>query len=716
MTSDPFALVGYVKEPSYRPGDRVEVKVSSVAAGTARLVRLRHGDTNPEGPGLVTEPVAGVEATFDEGVQDIHTGSWGLASGVGIAKPLDGFTLAVWVWPTLHTDGSTVLSLESGDVAVSVVVDDEGRIGVHRRSAAGTATDYSDVFLRLRRWQLVAVSMDVADGTAELRLHDAGIVEHERLELPGLSAPAPPVDLLLAARRDAAADPTGHYDGKLEAPRLFVGAFGQEDFASLVAGGSAVEPVWAPDLGADQRSVTAPDTAGIGDVRLFGMPTRGVTGRRWRGQVESWTEAPELYAAIHFHSDDVEDVGWATSLVLELPGDLESGFYAAHLEAGGVEDHVPFVVSRSEQSKRAPLAVLVPTLTYLAYANEPVFEPHVPVLRTRGDDYATENSLVSQYNWHRDGSGVAFASWRRPLLNLRPDYRYWLTGFPHGIGADLYLLHWLDSQGIRYDLVTDHQLHADSIDALAEYPVLVTGSHPEYWTVRMLETLEAYQQRGGRIAYLGGNGLAALVAVHGEKPHVSEMRRRRDSVGLWDADAGESYFASDGHLGGTTRHQPLRGRELIGLDISGMGFAEGRPYERTPDAEDPRVSFLFDGVGPGSIGDFGLMMGGAAGYEVDSADKRSGTPPHALVVATCVTVPPFYAKTEQRGEARADMVFFETPAGGAVFSVGSITWTGALSHNGGDNEVAAITANALRRFLDPDPFPYSRNLRGSEQA
>lgn len=715
MTSDPFALVGYVEAPSYRPGDRIEVKVSSAAAGTAHLVRLRHGDTNPDGPGLLTEPIPGVEAPFDEGLQDVHTGSWGLSSGVRIAEPLDRFTLAVWVWPTVHTAGSTLLSLEDDSTAVSIVVDDEGRIGVARRSATGSGTDYSDVFLRLRRWQLVAVSIDTVVGSAEVRLHDAGILEHERLALPGIAAPAAPVDLVLAARRDERGDPTGHYDGKLEAPRLFARAFANEDFAALVAGAVA-DAVWAPDLGADQRSVSAPDTAGVGAVRLFGMPTRGVTGRRWRGQVESWTEAPELYAAIHFHSDDVEDAGWATSLILELPDDLESGLYAAHLQADGVEDHVPFVVSRSEDSERAPLAVLVPTLTYLAYANEPVFEPHVPLIRTRGDDYASENSLVSQYNWHRDGSGVAFASWRRPLLNLRPDYRYWLTGFPHGLGADLYLLHWLDAQGIRYDLVTDHQLHAEGIGALVEYPVLVTGSHPEYWTVRMLEALEAYQQKGGRIAYLGGNGLAALVAVHGEKPHVSEMRRRRDSVGLWDADAGESYFASDGHLGGTTRHQPLRGRELIGLDISGMGFAEGRPYERTPDAADPRVSFLFEGVGEGSIGDFGLMMGGAAGYEVDSADKRSGTPPHALVVASCVTVPPHYVQTEQRGESRADMVFFETPAGGAVFSVGSITWTGALSHNGGDNEVATITANALRRFLDPAPFPYSRNLRGSEQA
>jgi N,N-dimethylformamidase len=53
---------------------------------------------------------------------------------------------------------------------------------------------------------------------------------------------------------------------------------------------------------------------------------------------------------------------------------------------------------------------------------------------------------------------------------------------------------------------------------------------------------------------------------------------------------------------------------------------------------------------------------------------------------------------------RADMVLFETPAGGAVWSTGSITYIGSLLWRGGDNNVARITANVLRRFLDPTPF------------
>jgi N,N-dimethylformamidase len=36
--------------------------------------------------------------------------------------------------------------------------------------------------------------------------------------------------------------------------------------------------------------------------------------------------------------------------------------------------------------------------------------------------------------------------------------------------------------------------------------------------------------------------------------------------------------------------------------------------------------------------------------------------------------------------------------------VGSIAWIGSLSWNGFDNNVAKLTGNVLRRFLDPAPF------------
>ena len=60
----------------------------------------------------------------------------------------------------------------------------------------------------------------------------------------------------------------------------------------------------------------------------------------------------------------------------------------------------------------------------------------------------------------------------------------------------------------------------------------------------------------------------------------------------------------------------------------------------------------------------------------------------------------------QGSRVRADMTFFETPAGGAVFSTGSIGYAGALAHNDYNNDICTITTNVLRRFVDDKPFEY----------
>ena len=48
---------------------------------------------------------------------------------------------------------------------------------------------------------------------------------------------------------------------------------------------------------------------------------------------------------------------------------------------------------------------------------------------------------------------------------------------------------------------------------------------------------------------------------------------------------------------------------------------------------------------------------------------------------------------------RADMIYFEVPGGGKVFSVGSITFCGSLPWNGGNNDISQLVENVLREFL-----------------
>ena len=233
----------------------------------------------------------------------------------------------------------------------------------------------------------------------------------------------------------------------------------------------------------------------------------------------------------------------------------------------------------------------------------------------------------------------------------------------------------------------------------------------------MLDALEAYLGQGGRLMYLGGNGFYWRTAFHDTLTGVIEVRRGETGTRTWEAHPAEMHLSFTGELGGLWRSSGRAPQRLVGVGFASEGFDANSYLLRTPASRDPRAAFIFEGVGPDErIGDFG-SLGGAAGLELDIADERLGTPPHALVVASSDEHSNVYAVTPEEmisaqpgtdgiehPKVRADVTFFETPRGGAVFSTGSIAWPSALAHNGYDNNVARITGNVLRRFLDPKPI------------
>jgi len=51
-------------------------------------------------------------------------------------------------------------------------------------------------------------------------------------------------------------------------------------------------------------------------------------------------------------------------------------------------------------------------------------------------------------------------------------------------------------------------------------------------------------------------------------------------------------------------------------------------------------------------------------------------------------------------------VYFANSNGGAVFSTGSISWCGSLSHSAYDNNVSRVTDNVLRQFAKDERPPW----------
>ena len=97
---------------------------------------------------------------------------------------------------------------------------------------------------------------------------------------------------------------------------------------------------------------------------------------------------------------------------------------------------------------------------------------------------------------------------------------------------------------------------------------------------------------------------------------------------------------------------------------------------------------------------------------MDRADHRLGTPPNAVILATSESPQNHFKLVPEEmltndttipGDSheelvRADMIYFDCPGGGAVFSVGSITFCGSLSHDNYDNNISRIMENVIRRF------------------
>jgi N,N-dimethylformamidase len=232
----------------------------------------------------------------------------------------------------------------------------------------------------------------------------------------------------------------------------------------------------------------------------------------------------------------------------------------------------------------------------------------------------------------------------------------------------------------------------------------------------MLDAIRDYVGGGGRLAYLGGNGFCHRVAFDPDSLATVEVRRWGGAD--WQAAPGEHFLSVSGELGGMWRSLGRPPHELAGCGYIAEGFDSCSHYRRSADSFDSRAEWVFEGIGPDElIGDFGLVGEGAAGLELDAYDPSLGSPAEALVLAssedhtltymlTDGTLPNPASSGAESPRVRADIVYYVTPANGAVFSVGSIAWCGSLWSNRGQNNVARITENVLRRFSGDGPLPW----------
>jgi len=760
-------VTGYANQWSTEAGSSIEFMVNCDGPDTYRadILKVICGDLNPNGPGyqeeLVETPINGHHTGRH---QKVHTGSH---IEIPHRSPLtlgDQFTLQAMVYPTLPRDGPTTETVDrqgiltkwsevlDGGYGLFVGPDGELEFQIKDESGASASVSSGEPLTR-SMWHFVAATVD--DG--EVILYQEALPESERDVLPpdeeGRNSVEQTIDItspgdtevpvLMAAYATDNGRATGHFSGKIDQPRIADRVLDEPELKTLIGtptGNTAPEGVVAAwDFSAEITSdgINPPDAiTDVGPNSLHGkshqLPTRAVTGYNWTGETTHYVHAPDQYGAIHFHEDDLADAGWDVDIEWDVPAQQESGVYALRLRTDDDEYYIPFYVRPPRGTSTANIAFLAPTNSYLAYANcrDPATVSGWPNIENSygsvtwwdehdlalvGHDYG-----LSCYDEHSDGSGSMYSSRLRPILSMSPKVMHW-GGNPshlHSYNADTHLIHWLEEFGYDYDVITDEDVEAEGTALLERYNVILTGNQPEYTSSTEWDAIREYQDTGGRIMYLGGNGFYWPVAHHPEIPQIIEVRRNGFGSGSWVTKPGEEFMSFDGQKGGIWRRRNQQPQKLVGIGFCAQWEPRGTHYRRNSASYEDEVAFVFDGVDGDTFGNFGYLAGGAAGQELDRYDTELGSPEHAYVLASSedhskyvrqvreeLTVTERLVHGRMNPRVRADMVYYKTNDGGGVFSVGSMSWIGSLGYNGCDNAVSKITENVLDRFKSDGDLP-----------
>jgi hypothetical protein len=357
-----------------------------------------------------------------------------------------------------------------------------------------------------------------------------------------------------------------------------------------------------------------------------------------------------------------------------------SGLYYFHAHtAKGAEFSFPWVVA--PQRPAAATAVLASNITWNAYNNfggrsnyiNPDKLPPTPTVNARLELKRYTDPDAITY----DTEDYAPLSFERPEPINHIDAHTEITdpiegrAACHIAPAEWRLLGWLEQGHFDYDYYAETQLHDGTLD-LDAYKVLIISTHPEYWSREMYFRVKSWvHDRGGRLMYLGGNGLNCEAEFVDPTTVIYHN--------------GDGRVLKQGGLESRFHMRVESEANLLGVVFTDTGIMTGAPY-RVLDA----AHWAFEGTGLNHgdlFGQASLHMrcpGGASGHETDKVSASS--PKNVLR----------FAKGTNIDEGGAELALYDTPSGGAVFSAGSIAWPSSILLDGC---VSRITANVLKRFL-----------------
>jgi hypothetical protein len=436
--------------------------------------------------------------------------------------------------------------------------------------------------------------------------------------------------------------------------------------------------------------------------------------------------------------DDVVEngCGWPVALTIDIGADWPSGFYLVRLSSADEMTETFFVLRAAKAVSKILWVIETNTWNAYNYFGGASTDP------TGGDVYA---------------GGAPRVSFQRPLprgfLSL-PDSEHRLAtvgvvdkDVPYFIWAETQGLtgwtgaaswahwgcrfsDWLEDQSIEVDLAVNSDL-VDFPELLADYRLVVSVGHDEYWSWEMRDAIEGFVARGGNVAFFSGNvaywqvrlenGGEQMVAfktnVEGDPVIGTDDERR--NTGMWSnwrtrrpenqmtglsftrggyaRFAGATPASSGGYSIYRHRHWALAGTalaygdllggssSLVGFECDGCLFQMEYGLPRPTGEDGTPANFEIIAMAPVTL------------WSRETAPEGlfpDGELPDVELVAEQVAGAHDAQTVEKFVHGHAMMGSYTSPAGGTVFSAGTTDWAYALR----DSQVSRITRNVLEKL------------------
>ena len=547
----------YTDKPGYAPGETIKIHGSAPYGQKGeiimRLVRVSKGwpELARTGKLIATNQVSRI-------------GSFLEIPGLSLAgrKTL---TIEGWWQPTILGTDTVAIAGQLGlkKAAVGIAVSPEGKPIAYASTSADFNTSNAVVArnpLKLDTWHHLAMTLDGQ--------HMILYIDGKEVTRKVFTGSIAKVDgaFRIGARSEAPGDMTGNIDGRLDAWTVWSKALTAKEIQARVAAKtSSKDPVASGSevllyLGFEDSygSVTDSSTHKHKVIVLnHGVPR--IAGIN-KGS-----------AAFGLHHDQCVDAGWPVSGTIKIPDNAKSGLYAlqalvgpAFKPPGSNEPMLSVMIRPKKPTPGAKVAVIVPINTWNAYNGWPGIFLATAQDQPKGGQKGitsrprTPGGAIKVYSGNNSAYGefgdtvtrAYYQGWKRPSRTA------WIerNNTSHSVRAQMtaYLVTWLESVNVPYDVYTDLDFHKGHLPNDGSYRTIVFHGHHEYWSNEMLDNMTSFANKGGSVMVIGGNIITWRVTWN-QGEDVMEVRKwpqlplqgAVDRQNAMDKQAAGSWIAND---------------------------------------------------------------------------------------------------------------------------------------------------------------------------